>query len=444
VRAPYDPDLERRESPRYATAAMPRADILLTSLVVALLPVCFWQPWIGVLVYSWIGYMNPHRLMHGFAYATPFAKMAAIPTLLGLIRIRRTATIPRTPAVWLLLALWATFLLSTILTAIQPGLAWPAFIETSKMLLMTAVTMVFFRDRPKIRLLLFVIAASIGFYGVTGGIWAIQTAGYERLHGPPESAIGDNNALGFALTIVLPLFVYLRYEEQRPWLRHLLVVAFGLSVLAICATYSRGAFLGLLVVLALMLVKTRFRDGAILIALLIDGAVVMLAPPKWVKRMETIPTAHRVDPSGVQRLNSWYVAYQLGLDHPLLGAGFRPFSPEIYERYMPGYFDYHDAHNHFLQMFAEHGLPGLLLFIALIVSVLLSLRRTIRATRGDPSQRWRYHYAHAIEVSMVAYVAGGAFLNMPYFDLFYQLVAVAVLLQQGVMAPHSRTPSQSA
>jgi hypothetical protein len=63
------------------------------------------------------------------------------------------------------------------------------------------------------------------------------------------------------------------------------------------------------------------------------------------------------------------------------------------------------------------------------------LRRIVRATRGDPERQWISDAAQFTGVSLVAYVIGGMFLNMPYFDLFYQLVAVVVILQQASQAP---------
>ncbi len=413
---------------------MPLGDVLLTLIVVGSLPLCVWRPWIGVLVFAWLGYMNPHRLMHGFAYSLPFAKLVAIATLLGLPLTKDRAAMPRTREVYLLLALWVTFLSSTLLTAIHPERARYELIQVSKILLMTAVTLVLFQDHRKLRLLLLVIALSIGYYGLTGGIWAVLTGGQQMLFGPPQSTIADNNGLAFALTIVLPLLIYLRYEERSPWLRHFLLVAFAGSIVAIVATYSRGSFLCLIVVLALLFLKTRLQDKGLVGAVLAAGLIVSLAPAQWYQRMATIPTAYHPGTSGGQRLKSGYVAYRLGLDHPVLGAGFRPFGPEVYERYLRGYADYHDAHNHFLQVLAEHGFTGLVLFSGLVLSVLLSLRRTIRVTRDDPGRQWMYHYAHGIEVSVLAYVGGGVFINLPYFDLFYQLVAITIILQQSAEA----------
>jgi probable O-glycosylation ligase (exosortase A-associated) len=409
--------------------------ILLTILIVAALPVCVLRPWIGVLVFAWIGLMNPHRLVGGFAYTMPYAKMVAIATLAGLLVTKERYSLPRTREVYLIAALWVTFVSSTVFVALQPEAAWEKLAEVSKILLMTGVTIVLFQDRHKLDVLLLVIALSIGYFGVTGGVWSLYTGFADRLYGPPASALGDNNDLGFALTLILPILVLLRRQFANAWIRRVLLATFALSIVAVFGTYSRGGLICLCVALPLILALTWRRDVPVILAAVAACLVVYITPRQWVERMQTItPTAYRDDSSGSKRMKSWYVAYRLGLDHPLLGGGFCPFEPDVYERYLPGYWDNHDAHNHFLQVFGEHGFTGLILFTGLLVCLFLTLRRTVRATRGDPDREWIHDSAQFIGVSLVAYVVGGMFLNLPYFDLFYDLVAVVVILQRAAQA----------
>ena len=411
-------------------------DLLLTVVIVATLPLCFLRPWVGMLVFAWIGYMNPHQLVGGFAGHMPYAKMVAVATLAGVLVTRERYALPRTREVYLLGLLWVVFVCSTVFVARQPEVAREKLAEISKILLMTGVTVVLFQDRRKLTLLLLVIAFSIGFFAVTGGLFSLYTGFHDRLYGPANSAIGDNNDLGFVFTMVMPILVLLRRQVTRPWVRHALLATFALSIVALFATYSRGALIGLCIVLPLTLALTRKRDVPVLVAAVIACLAIYVTPRQWVVRMQTItPTVYKDDSSGSKRMKSWYVAFRLGLDHPVLGSGFRPFKPDVYELYLPGYSDDHDAHNHYLQVFAEHGFTGLLLFVGLLVSVFVTLARAVRATRGDPERQWITDSALFIGASLVAYVVGGVFLNLPYFDLFYQLVAVVVILQKAAQAP---------
>jgi hypothetical protein len=70
----------------------------------------------------------------------------------------------------------------------------------------------------------------------------------------------------------------------------------------------------------------------------------------------------------------------------------------------------------------------------LILSTLLTLRRVRRLTRDREDFLWANNYAQMVQASIVAYLANGAFLSMSYFDLFYALVAITVLLERLVYA----------
>lgn len=121
----------------------------------------------------------------------------------------------------------------------------------------------------------------------------------------------------------------------------------------------------------------------------------------------------------------------MALDRPITGYGFRPFSREMYLRYDPDYGPRSgDAHSIFFQVLAEHGFAGLGLYCFLILSVLLTLRRVRRFSRGREDLSWANNYSQMVQASIFAYLANGAFLSMSYFDLFYALVAITVLLER--------------
>src|SRR5574337_417528 len=411
-------------------------DLAVTAVVFAVLPFCLAHPWIGVLVWSWLGYMNPHRLTWGFARTRPFAQMVAIATLVGLLFTKDRNPLPRTREVYLLVALWGFFLITTFF-ALQPDEAWAQLEKVSKILLMTFVTLLLFQDPKKLRALLYVIALSIGFYGLKGGIWALLTGGENRVLGPEDTFIGGNTEIGLALNMVLPILLLLSRSEQRRWLRYLLRTTFAFSIIAVLITYSRGAVLGLAVVLPLIFLKSRAKliilPLAIVAYLLGPSVMQSVMPEQWLERMGTIKT-YEQDRSANQRLNAWYVSYRLALDRPFVGGGFRPFSPEIYFKYSPEEATelsntQSDAHSIYFQVLAEHGFTGLALYGGLILSTMLSLRRVMRKSRGNPSLRSLYDAARMLEVSLVGYLVAGAFLSMSYFDLFFHLVSIVIILK---------------
>jgi probable O-glycosylation ligase (exosortase A-associated) len=405
-------------------------DLAVITVVFGLLPFCLARPWIGNLTWSWLGYMNPHRLTWGIAYSMPFGLMIMAMTLLGLPFSREVKAPPRATEVFLLTVLWGWFLVTTIF-AYYPADAWEQFSKVSKVLIGIYLSLMLLQEERKLKALVWVIAMSIGFFGLKGGIWAITTGGHNQVLGPPESFIAGNTEIGLALVMVIPLLFYLRRQTKHWWLRRLLLAMALLSMVATLITYSRGALLGLLVILPLLFLKSRAK--VLILPLLIVAGLVgpSLMPTHWTERMETIETYDQ-DISANQRLNSWWVAYQLAKDSPVLGGGFRTFKMEIYQTYIPGYIyanQQHDAHSIYFQVLGEHGFVGLGLFLSLMASTFLSLRYVIHVTKGRPDQEWINDCAKMVEVSLAGYATSGAFLSMSYFDLFYHLVAITVLLK---------------
>src|SRR5688500_15451364 len=130
-------------------------DVVLTLLILGILPVAVVRPWIGILAWVWFGLMNPHMLTWGFARGLPFAQLIAIATLVGVLFNRERKSLPRTPQVFLLAALWLVFVASTTL-AIVPDRAWEQLEKVSKVLLFVFLSMIYFQDRRRLRYMLLV------------------------------------------------------------------------------------------------------------------------------------------------------------------------------------------------------------------------------------------------------------------------------------------------
>jgi probable O-glycosylation ligase (exosortase A-associated) len=423
---------------------MPIRDLLVTAIVVFSLPVAFVRPFVGVIVWSWLGFMVPHRLSWGFAHDLEFSAMVAVATILGLVLTKDRRMVPPVRETYLLGAFWALTLVSTV-GALYQEEAWRDFKQFSKILLMVFVTIMLSQTRERLRALLLVAAFSIGYYGFRGGLWALAGGGETSfLTGPEGSFIGDNNGLALGLNMTLPLLFFLARDEQRRWLRGLLLVTFVLTLITLPFTYSRGGFLGLVVVLVMLLARTRSRWimlPALVVAVLVAATYL---PERWFDRISTI-TTYSEDSSAMSRLSAWRVGVGLALDHPLLGGGFRVFPhEEIWAKYAPDwtYSSAHNAHSIYFHALGEHGFLGFLLLFGLIGSTFLSLRTVRRQARQLSDGTWLTNYSYMIETSLVGFLVTGAFYNLTYFDLVYFLIAVAIILKQLVADARAVRPTE--
>ncbi|MCK5506819.1 MAG: putative O-glycosylation ligase, exosortase A system-associated, partial [Thermodesulfovibrionia bacterium] len=183
-------------------------DLIIFAVIFSTIPFCFMRPWIGIIVFSWIGYMNPHRFTWGMAYDFPFAQIIAIATLAGFVFTKDKDKLYLEKETILIVLLWIVFTQTTF-SAFYPTLAWPIWQKTSKVLLMCLITIPLFIDREKLRYLLLTIAFSLGFLGVKGGIFSIVTAGTYNVRGPDKSFIAGEGDFGLALNMTLPILYYM-------------------------------------------------------------------------------------------------------------------------------------------------------------------------------------------------------------------------------------------
>jgi probable O-glycosylation ligase (exosortase A-associated) len=416
-------------------------DFLLAGMFIPMILYALPRPWVGVLIWSWLSYMNPHRLCYGFAHDFPFSAITAAVVMIGLVITAAPKHIPWTREVVLLLVfvVWFTF---TTVVSLNPngyslshmqGLAvdmakgaWEGWNRSIKIELMTFVTLMVMRGRKQLDSLVWVIVLSLGFYGMKGGIFAIMTGGTSRVEGPPDTFIGGNNEIALALVMAIPLMRYLQLQTERRWVYFGLLSAQILSVLAVLATYSRAGFLALSMVLLIMALKSRRK---VIYSALLAIAIVMLIsfmPVEWADRMHTIET-YQQDASALGRINAWWFAYNLANDRPFTGGGFNCFTPKLFRTYAPEPNNHHDAHSIYFQLLGEQGYPGLFLFLTLGLLTWRTGSWIVRHARERTSLLWAGDLAAMCQVSLIGYAVGGSFAGLAYFDLPYHIMAIVVL-----------------
>lgn len=400
-------------------------DLALSAFVFLLLPLAVVHPYVGVLLWTWMSLMNPHRQTWGFAYDFPFAQVIAIAVLIGLLVTRDRRRLVATP-ITVILALFVLWMCLTSVFALYPDQIEEQFVKVMKVMLFTFITMAVFHTRRHMDWLVWVIVLSLGFYSVKGGIYTLGTGGGGRVFGPSGGFAGENNSFAVATLMIMPLMIYLYRQQASRWIRMGLLGAFVLSGLSVLGSQSRGAFLAIAAVAVFFWLRTRQKlITLMLLAPLCVGGLAFM-PETWWDRMETIVDYHD-DTSALGRLNAWTMAWNLALDR-FPGGGFYVFTQELFDRYSPNPADgARAAHSIYFQALGEHGFLGLLLVLAFWFSVWRSAV-SLRATgRSRQELAWAADLGEMVQVGVIAYLVGGAFLSILYFDLPYLLAALVVI-----------------
>lgn len=175
------------------------------------------------------------------------------------------------------------------------------------------------------------------------------------------------NTLGACLVLTWPALAALSEGPSRARWMETQAVAFLAGLLVIC-TYSRAAYLGLALQVALLFwsagaSRRALRSGAFVAALFcILGALAGLLQPRAAERAASI--AGSDDASITNRLTVYGDALRILAERPLHGLGVNGFH-DIYNRYWkPPHLSYHyaDVHSSLLHGLMETGLLGAMLF----------------------------------------------------------------------------------
>jgi probable O-glycosylation ligase (exosortase A-associated) len=399
-------------------------DLFVTAVIFSLIPFIFKRPWVGILLWSWLGYMNPHRLGWGFAYNFPFAMIVGLVTIAAFLFSREKKEMLWTRETVLLL-IFLGWMLFTTFFAFNPDWAWLQWNKVWKIQLMVVLTALILKERRHVHWLVWVIALSLGFYGVKGGLFTIANGGAYRVQGPGGTFIGGNNEIALAMVMAIPLIRYLHLQETRKWAKFGLASAMVLTGIAAIGTQSRGGLLAMGAMGVFLWLKSRHK---LITGIYIAIAVAVLAavmPEAWYERMGTIKT-YDEDLSAQGRINAWHTAFNLAKDR-VTGGGFETWIAPVFRHYAPDPFNVRDVHSIYFEVMGEHGFIGFGLFILIGVLAWIRAQQIINRCHKDAERKWAADLAAMIQVSLVGYAAGGAFLGMAYFDLPYHLMIILVL-----------------
>lgn len=257
-----------------------------------------------------------------------------------------------------------------------------------------------------------------------------QTNDY-RISGP----LANPNAFGQILLVIVPLAFDRLWNERSIWLRVLAGWALAVTVLAIVFTFSRGAFLGLVVVIALVFLRHPPRPAIVLLSLVVVLAVAPFIPAEYTSRIsslqEGIPFLGgnvRAEASLRGRTSEMTVGWRMFADHPIIGVGWGNY-PAHYQTYsrllgLDPRRGTRSPHSLYLQVAAETGLLGLAVFGLLLWQMYSGLLKAQRALRAADRTELA-DIVVAFTIGITGYLTHAVFIHGAYPRFFWLLVGIA-------------------
>jgi putative inorganic carbon (hco3(-)) transporter len=212
----------------------------------------------------------------------------------------------------------------------------------------------------------------------------------------------DHTAYGATLAMILPVILGMAFgSKMSKYSRIYLMIAAGFVMLGIFLSFSRATWLSLILALAFFSVlqlNIKFRWILIagfavfgIIYLNYDNIMMKLEKNKqessahFVEHIQSISNI-KTDASNLERINRWKAAMRMFEDHPVFGTG-----PGTYQFLYAPYQkskdrtiistnagDMGNAHSEYITPLVERGIPGLLFFLGIIISVYITGIRTYK------------------------------------------------------------------
>jgi O-antigen ligase len=287
------------------------------------------------------------------------------------------------------------------------------------------------------------IGSDFTFWGLAkrSTIGQATEQGTLRYAGP----LGLSNVWGQVLVIVLPYFIYRAIGTKANTIQKLaMIFATFFTFLAILLTGSRGAFIGMLLVLPLIALELKIKTPTIFIGLAVATIIILVLPTEFTARFTTLVTGSGEaggslfqDEAVQGRVTKMKAGLAMFRDRPFFGVGVG--------NYPANYWDYaddlgfepaatetqgedgtRDPHSLYVEILSETGLAGAATFLIFIGFLLKDTYHVLTVSRGRlDDSRWK-NWVAPVFFSLIAYVISAIFLHGIVFRWFYLVTALAL------------------
>lgn len=253
--------------------------------------------------------------------------------------------------------------------------------ESLKVALVYAVFTLFFilvvntvrteRQWKNIVFTLLITASLVSLYGIMQNFFISSTASgwvdsnnFDSIKTRVYSTLGNPNVLGQYIIFVLPIAFSVLFTKIREWHRFANLAVNALMFLCLILTWSRGAWLGVLLAVGFFILRhDKFWLALCIIAVLI---VPTILPTEIIERLFSVGNVS--DSSTAYRIAIWISGARMAanyLPHGI-GVGSHAFMFAYPEFMLSGADFALHSHNFYFQWLVDMGIPGLISFILII------------------------------------------------------------------------------
>ena len=427
-------------------------DYIFALCWVILFPAAFLSAHIGVILWIWVALSTPNLMLYNFLSSFPFNKAIAGITFMLVMFKPEKKDFYRDPLVVTYGLFVVLMFISNYFNSSTSYIGDHIFDKVYKEFALAIVITGVMYNRHRIHVVVQTFCISLAVVGAFEAAAYIVSGTSHKVLG--SVSLGDNNGVAVAMLMSIPLCYYLYLYTADKYLRLGFGILIFCKVITVVATFSRGGFLGLIVLAIFMIMNARNKVLPIVMIAVLALMVVFFAPPDWFDRISTIQDADS-STSFLGRIVAWKVAFVASIDSPLIGHGphgLQDFA--TWNRYVGqiGWISILDngfrpayavaAHSIYFEVLGDLGFVGLGMFLLIIVMSIFYCGKTITLCKNQPEMLWAADLARFLRVSIIVYCCAGAALSYAYFEGFWIMIALISRLHHTV-AQQNRKPTRA-
>ncbi|HEY0003473.1 MAG TPA: O-antigen ligase family protein [Pyrinomonadaceae bacterium] len=384
---------------------------------------------LGLLLFTATLYFRPYEFISSLAGFRSMAFWLAVATLVVFLPTQLAvegtlSVLPREVKLVLLLCLLG---LLSVPFAIEPGEAWPAFLDYAKVVTMFVVMVNVVRTEGRLRKIIW-LALLVSLVLSANALNDYRTGnlklGGNRILGVISGLFDNPNDLALHLVTMIPLALGLLWAARALSGKLIYGLCALLMTAATVVTFSRGGFLALACASFTLAWKLgrRNRLAVVLLFLFMGIMFFALVPHDYTGRLLSSFGGDLDGGSAGARQNLLLKSIIVTATRPLLGIGMNNFHIlSIHEQV---------THNAYTQVGSEMGVPAMLIYIMFMLFSLKRLRQIERETLETRKQTRIYYLSVALQASLIGYMVASFFASVAYLWYVYYLVGYALCLHR--------------
>lgn len=398
------------------------------------------RPYIAYCCVIFADILKPQNLSFSILANKPISLIVTAVFFISLITNFKEIKLPKIRIISILTLFFMIWITLTTFQAEFQFLAWYKYDYSIKTIFLALFIPFVINSKVKFQFFLMTLAIATSYYFIVGGMTTVfePTAYGQQLirTRAGDSELTESSTLSMVSAMLIPIMFFLSkyslFVKKSPSLKYLFILIAFAAVMTIIGTHARTGIIGLLILIIMIILKTKHRFKIMMLSSLVVVLMLNFATDSWLERIGGLTSSNK-ESSAYGRIVVWkwtidYVKYR-----PILGGGFMSYKANAGVLHLYNNSDIeidsrsHSGkafHNIYFEVLGEHGYPGLIIFGLLIFFTLKINNRLAKSTETP----WIRDAALSNNMALLIFCGCGMFIGIAFSPWLYLFSGLAVAL----------------